>query len=739
MSINSGLVDTAAAPDPAGTATLPDQSQQTGNNTIVFVDTIDNDTDIAADLASGADYTGRLVMLRRGDPDEEVRFITTEAAGTGTTRLCTVSEDWDSVPVVGDTFFVCYLPIDADQAEGQGFKVLLFRAQDWVAADVIEIGNGTDFAWFSFLEGHSLETDDNSSTTVAAYSVLNNGRLDFGYKHSGQPVSGGYFVGTPAVAGEFAFDAQAGSDVFFYDFLMSNVFNNKVELKGNLVAEKAKFFSGSYIMDLSGNNAMNNCVIEGLYTTNETLLVTSTSALDTVSVISTNGFITASEASVVTTTLRNIVFINNLRLLQVEQNNVFNMINPTWAVDTASQNDIDFLSATGTAVNEQYSLDIKVAESDGTLLGDANVIIYENSTDNLVVEAVTVSGVGTVSDAWTYKTFTDNTTTLSVTTYSNHALRVDKWLYSPFVAAQTSNVYFNGIATLSSDSNISQTNHATALSDGSGITWYEDTNPSSIIDYTATSGSLNVGDVVTASPSGASGTVTKIISGNSIAGTVHLKLRNTTAFANSDTLSSDGGGSWTGGAYTADSEQEFTIWVESNSKSLQIVHDYMASLTSQNILSATGELVHEWGRDVQTRSLYKLGSDFFTERSYIKGIIFVNYGAGNISYFTDDAGGTWVPPTTYTHTVTGLESGTEITYALISDRSEVFHVESASTSDGAGKYKTEYSHSGGEVVDILVHHVNYQPDVSCIYDITLPSSDATVKVQMFTDDNYLNP
>ncbi len=103
------------------------------------------------------------------------------------------------------------------------------------------------------------------------------------------------------------------------------------------------------------------------------------------------------------------------------------------------------------------------------------------------------------------------------------------------------------------------------------------------------------------------------------------------------------------------------------------------------------------------------------------------------------AGGTVTISASYTHTIEGLELNTEVTYVTAGTSTELFHVENATTSDGSGKYKTSYTHAGGANVDILIFHVDYQPDISNIYGLTLPSSDATVKVQMFPDDNYYNP
>ena len=174
-------------------------------------------------------------------------------------------------------------------------------------------------------------------------------------------------------------------------------------------------------------------------------------------------------------------------------------------------------------------------------------------------------------------------------------------------------------------------------------------NPaSSIIEFDTGANTLSAGEWVTASPSGAEGKVTYFLEGDSSAGVVHLELRDSQDFANGDTLSN--GATWTAN-YVNDSEQRFSIWIDAITLSLQKVHDYFAALTSETTLSEDGELVHEWGRDSQARALYCTGTSFLTERSYGKGVIVVNYGAGQVDYFTDDAGGTYTPPASLTITI----------------------------------------------------------------------------------------
>lgn len=191
-----------------------------------------------------------------------------------------------------------------------------------------------------------------------------------------------------------------------------------------------------------------------------------------------------------------------------------------------------------------------------------------------------------------------------------------------------------------------------------GIVWNEDTNPSSIIAFTGGSGTLAVGDTVTGGTSGADGVVTKIMAGNSVAGTIHLKTRDAVDFSGTETLSNGSG--WTA-TLTSGSQQDFSIWIDGNDLSFQAIYDYLAALTSETALSATGELIHEWGRDSQGRALYFGASGFYTDRSYGKGIFITKFGAGVLDVFTDDAGGT-ISFTSYTQTLTGLAENTEVTY-----------------------------------------------------------------------------
>jgi hypothetical protein len=113
-------------------------------------------------------------------------------------------------------------------------------------------------------------------------------------------------------------------------------------------------------------------------------------------------------------------------------------------------------------------------------------------------------------------------------------------------------------------------------------------------------------------------------------------------------------------------------------------------------------------------------------------------GVANISV-RNGTGASTTLVANYSFTITGLEQNTEVTIVTAGTSTVLFNVENATTSDGNGKYQVSYSHSGGASVDILIHHISYKPDISNVYGLSLPSSNSSIKVNMFLDGNYENP
>ena len=613
--------------------TLGDQAQQTGNNTVVVPNVISGTGTNGQIGTKFSSFVGRLIIIQIAGT-QQIRMVTAEAAGTSSTRILTVNENWTSNPVSGNTLHAFYDVDDIETGGAGGGVALSTKTGLYEFSNKLTIGDGTLVTGLQINTGIGYESNDGGATLQNI--VKNNGYLYLGYLQAGNPVAGGINTFYNNGANEPTWQWQSGSKGLIADSLLwgqlAYALFYECASGSAVIFNNSKLINLSYASTFFGATLL-NCSILGRAATTELIRLSSTSTVNGLYLVRTGGLATASgDTSTESITVKNAVWISNAYYISVNSNKTWYIINPSWLVSTYT--DLNWLTSTANYVYDQRSIDAIVQKPDGTKLQNANVLIYENAQlDDLVLETYTNSS-GIATGAFTYKKHSTNSATL---TYGGHALRVDCWGYVPYISTQISTSYFNGTVVLNTDNNITASSQSSALSSGSGITWNKDTNPSSAIKFTGGSGTLSVGNTVTQATTGASGIVTKIVDGDSTAGTVHLKTRNATAFSNGYGLSNGSG--WTA-TYTNDSQQNFTIWIDANSLSMQTVYDYLAALTSQTTLSATGELIHEWGRDSQVRAFY-LGQDgFYTERSYGKGVFVTNYGVGTLDYFTDDNGNT---------------------------------------------------------------------------------------------------
>jgi len=717
------------------TQVLGDQSQQTGNNTIVLDDIPSAATGYGGNVGDGTlgigdSYDTRRIMIGRGGTIQE-RIVINDAAGTGNTRILTVHEDWDTNPVqTTDTVDVYYEIADVEDGGAGGGISFATRTGLWTLTRIITIGNGTDPAGLGMHGGQALECADRGAAD--SFLVKNNGFFRFGYYSGGLPISGGIITLTAATDDEPAQSFESGADSAFLDTLIwAQVATlSQISNTGAVVLyDKTKLLKATEECELYGD-AVTDLSVSGLGATTEIVRVDSATVCLALVLVDVQVLDSVADTTTETIELTGVVFSGVPGYVDVRQNKTWDLIDPVWDVTTYTE-----LTWTGTStgneLNDKRSITAVVQEADGTKLQDALVNIYENTQlADLVQELVTDSN-GLATGSFIYKKHATNSVT---TTYGGHALQSGKWLYLPFVSAQVSTENFNGSIVLSDDTNIVQTTQATAISDGSTITWNEDTNPSSIVVFSAGTGTLSVGDTITGGTSSATGIVTQILDGDSVAGTVHMKTRNANAFTAGGESLSNGAG-WTA-TMTAASEQRFSIWADAVTKSFQTVYDYWAARMTETTLLSAGELIWEWCRSAQSQPLYNTGASFFTERSNAKGIIIVNGGAGAIDYFTDDAGGTYTPPDTVTLTIQVDDSGGN---AVVGARCRIEKTSDGSlisngSTDGSGAYTDSYVYTTDVAVNIKVRLKGYKPFRTTG---TISSAGLTVGVT-FQNDNIVD-
>ena len=685
--------------------TLGSQTQQTGNNTVVVSDVlsvIGNGQIGSGTNGIGDSYLGRFLIIDLGLSTEQRRMCTADAAGTGTTRILTVHEDWDTNPVATtDTIHVAYEPADVEDGGAGGGINLNAKTGLFELSRVITINNT---GGFQLMKGIALESDDTAS--AANFIVQSGGYYYQGYESSGAFVDGGVQTMYENTAGELGMDFQSGSYAYIYDCLIwaqlvtqgfqcdngSNVFLNRARLL--FQTQECHLYDATVI----------DCSITGKATSSEIVRVDAGTVCDGLVLSNVQVLDSLADTTTETIELEGVLFSGVAGYVDVRQNKTWNLIDPVWDVTTYTQ-----LTWTGTStgneLNDRRAIKGTVQEADGTSLQNALINVYEDTVLADLVLELTTDANGYAEDSFIYKKHATNSAT---TTYGGHALQAGKWLYLPFVATQTSTSNFNGTIVLSPDNNIVQTTQATALTDGSGITWSEPTNPTELVDFTIGSGTLAVGMILTFTPSGAVGTLRESASGDSTAGELYLDTRNATAIANGDTFSRTGGTAGTfSGTYTNNSKQPFTISINGNAKSLQTIYDYLAAKQNETTLSADGELIWEWCRSAQTQPFYATGSSFYTEQSNSKGIYVYNRGAGTLDYLTDDAGTTWTPPSSTTFQVTVKNGSTALEGVAVRFEETVGSDITSGTTNSSGVFS--YADTlGNRTINCIVRKKGYK-------------------------------
>ena len=719
---------------PAMTEALPSQAQQTGNNTVVVSDTLGNIG--GGQIGNGTNgigdtYAGRLLIINQNTGSEQIRFCTTDAAGTGTTRILTVSEDWTTNPVITtDTIYVPYEFGDIeDGGAGNGIN-LNSKSGLWEFSNTLEIQST---GVLQTVGGQGMELDDQGTTY--AFQVQSGGFFYGGYPAAGANISGSQIISYNNATGEPTTEVLSGGHLHLWDCLVwAQRFGQQFDVQdgGEGYFRRTKFLSVTDELILYDSD-IGDCSADGRGATTEIVRVDTGTVCDGFVIANVDTLDSRADTVTETLTLSGVQFVNVTDLINVRNNKTWDMIDPIWDATTFS--DFVWVGTTSNAVNDRRSVFAVVQEADGTKLQNALVNIYENTQLADLVQELTTDVDGEASGNFLYLEHLTNSTT---NTYGGHALQAGKWLYLPFVAAQVSTEAFNGTIVLNPDNNITETTQATAITAGSGITWNEDTNPSEVVAFTGGSGTLADGMIITYSPSGAVGTISTAMSGDSTAGEFHLHTRNATAIGTGQTFTRTGGTAGTfSGTHTNASEQPFSIWIDGNDLAMTIIYDYLAARQNETTLTATGELIWEWCRSAQTQPLYYNGSAFFTEVSNAKGIVVVDGGAGTQAYYTDDNGVQYVPPVTVTVTFDSLKDNSEVRIYEAGTNVELAGVEDA-TAGTVDDRNFSAGLTAGTSVDYVIH--NWQPGVTVYQTIrvngfTWPSTNTTIVVQQQIDRN----
>lgn len=176
------------------------------------------DTNISTnngDLETSPVFRKRIVVVRRGDADEEHNYIQSVDVDGVT---CTCLDNWTSAPVSGDTYDISYGLDDVTTKVGCVFET---DSRQWVLTKRLVIGDGTNFAFLAVLAGQVVRLADRGALEPGL-RVVNAGRFQIGTIRDDKATFGGVLIFQHDTNGENCLTLDSGSIIRLYDFTMAS-------------------------------------------------------------------------------------------------------------------------------------------------------------------------------------------------------------------------------------------------------------------------------------------------------------------------------------------------------------------------------------------------------------------------------------------------------------------------------------------------------------------------------------
>ena len=741
MAITNTNPDGIRVTTAAANSTLGSQAAAASNE-IIFPDTIAGTNN--GNLEASPTYVARKVIVRQGAGDEETKYITAIDGG-GTTA--TVNEDWVVAPVSTDTYHVSYRLADAETVGAQ--VNLNSKTGVYEFSRNFTVGNsgGGGFAYFAFTDYPGMEMDD--SGALDDFTVDADGRCDIGYLQGGAAISGAVILSTKSTAGEPYMNFIEGAEVrayagIFWSQVEDTFMSNPATTAGNIDFRNCTFIKTSYTAQFDAQDMTNTTWQGAGDSTNDTFRITSNTNIDTIILANTAGFTSLDDTLTEALEVRNCTFVGNSVNVTVHDDKSWRFVNPKlW---TANSTFIAFQVDDLNKVERLFSLDITVSQPDGTAINLAETYVYEGTINSDLPTANRVASDtnGLASSDVLTDLYTFPGSVFTTVSYGAFAVKVYSYTFDPYVAVITADYTVAGLkvaANIATDTNITETTQATAITNGSGIviskhaTGETDPRPLKVIHYdTGTGGLPIVGETIT--EGSATGVVVEYL-GDAVEGYLVLETWNGTEFTNNQTAT---GGTGTFSAATdttgggSSFYQEYTWEVDSSSLAMTAVYDYCYAKISEATPDAIWLNVIEWGEGEQSNLVYVGTSGYKTERNVnlTEGVWISNRGTGTVAYMTSDAGVQFIPPASYSFTLTGLKAGSEIRLYNASTNEEINGVESSSTS-----FTHTYTYTGDITMYVVIFALAYK-DIR-LTGLTLSNTNQSIPIQQQVDRVYSNP
>lgn len=168
-----------------------------------------------SNLESSPTFLRRHVVIRKGDGDEELNLITgVDVDGV----TCTCLDDWDSVPVSGDTYDVAYTMRDMATFSGCTRDATL---KFYTMSRQMVVGTAANAGFLGISNAEVVYMDDRGPT-APALQVNAAGRFVVGTTRNDLARRGAILFFTNDADDEEAIDFKSGSVIRLYDFVMAS-------------------------------------------------------------------------------------------------------------------------------------------------------------------------------------------------------------------------------------------------------------------------------------------------------------------------------------------------------------------------------------------------------------------------------------------------------------------------------------------------------------------------------------
>lgn len=787
---NPIVVDSAAAND-----TAPAQTQASTTSEFVVSNTFAslNNGDIGAGtFGPGSTFVGRLVCIRPQSSTEVTRRVTADTAGTGTTRILTVSEAFASgeEPAQGNQIQFCYRCEDLATATGYTYRT---RTGVFEAGRNLVIGNPANgqpidnFPWLAVLDSELLEINDAGNGT--GLIIGQESRFQSGFKVVNTAVSGGTILFLSASDGENAFEmANTCSMQIYNTSMIAPVADlNTIVYTGDTVTTPTNYseFENVFIANLTNSLSLSGAGfdIKDVSITGSDNTTSSVQTMDNFTGGSTGPF-----ENVIFNTLSGLAFpfggdavLRNCKFVNCVGN--INDTSSSVTVDaidclfSSNPPDLNLVSnggdvfralSTSSTVNRNLRLNLTVQDINQTAV-DARYRIYETAqTDGQLGSALSTGADGVANTSLTANTYTytsgtavntQNFNNYSVKIYEYGDLPLDTGTLSPVGRNEGWDFSFTSIA----DSEITQATQATANTEGSGtvITRHgageTDTQPMKLLAYDGGSGTLPSAGTTLTAGGGATGDVVEFFDTTFISdvqsGFVLVENWNGTEFGDNESLTGTGFSATTD---TASVYLEYTWEYDPTAASntvISAIYDYQFAALDSATSNTYTSSVMEFNGTEHTQMVFKQNNELSTKRNvtktegvYVRGLL-----ATEVDFFTSDDGTAFNSPTVVEFTISNLQEDTEIrlfTDPALAALGGVESVGNTATYDTAftavagshpdattGLYDIKYTYVYTSDIDIYVvaHALAY------LYqrlETTLVSTNSSIQVNQIADRQY---